>query len=75
MAKPRSFVDSMCVEIAKNSHNCRHNKKHRIAAGHKRLSVSDGMSHQTYCVPCAVIFLERDITTIRNLIASLQGDA
>ena len=75
MARARSFVDTMRVEIAKNSHKCKHSKKHRIAAGEKRLSVSVGMSHERYCVACAVSFLERDVTTIKGVIASLRGDA
>lgn len=72
MAKPKSFLDSMEVDVAMKSHDCQHNKKHRITKGDKRLSVKVGRSHERFCKGCAVETMKRDIAILEQTIAHLE---
>jgi hypothetical protein len=73
MAKPKTFVDSMVVDVAKKSHNCQHNRNHRIEMGDKRLSVKAGRGHDRFCKDCAIETLQRDITSIELTISQLES--
>jgi uncharacterized protein YbbK (DUF523 family) len=73
MGRPKSFLPQLTVELAKSSHNCRFNKKHRIAKGQKRLTAKEGRSLLRYCPNCAVGFLRLDIATIESTIAGLES--
>jgi hypothetical protein len=73
MGRPKSFLPQLTVELAKSSHNCRFNKKHRIEKGQRRLTAKEGRSLLRYCPSCAVGFLRLDIKTIESTIAGLEA--
>jgi len=63
----RSLLVSMSWSIAGRAHDCRYNKKHRLAKGDRRLTIkSDGDEHH-YCVACAKSFFEHDLKKLREL--------
>jgi len=71
MARARSLIVSMEITTAGKSHNCRHNSKHRISMGDRRLTInSDGDKHH-YCLECARGFLAKDIENLRLLLAKV----
>ncbi len=71
MARARSLIVSMEITTAGKSHNCRHNSKHRIAMGDRRLTInSDGDKHH-YCLDCAKGFLVKDIEKLQLLLAEV----
>ena len=72
MAKPKTFLDSMEVDVAKKAHNCRRNSRHRIEMGDKRLSVRVGRSFDRFCRDCAVETIERDIAMLQRTISELE---
>jgi hypothetical protein len=72
MAKPKTFLDSMLVDVAKKSHNCQHNSKHRIEMGDKRLSVKAGRGYDRFCKDCAIETLRHDIARIQQTISTLE---
>lgn len=72
MARPKSFVKNVSVDIAKSSHNCKNSNTHRIKRGDKRVGVKEGRSKKHYCLACAAKFLDADIkrlTTISQEVA------
>jgi hypothetical protein len=73
VGRPKSFLPQLIVEQAKNSHNCRFNKKHRITKGQRRLTAKEGRDVLHYCPACALHFLRLDIVTIQNTIAGLEA--
>jgi hypothetical protein len=73
VGRPKSFLPQLIVENAKNSHNCRFNKKHRITRGETRLTAKEGREKLRYCPECAIHFLRLDIETIENTIAALEA--
>lgn len=72
MPRPKSFLISMRIDEAGNSHNCQYNARHRIKKGDRRLKVSNGRSHDHYCLECAAKFLQRDMATLQSLLEDLE---
>ena len=72
MAKPKTFLDSMEVDVAQKAHNCQHNGRHRIKMGDKRLSVKVGRSFERFCRDCAQETINRDIGLLQETIAELD---
>jgi hypothetical protein len=72
MARVKSLVTRVEVDEAKKAHNCQANAAHRIERGDRRLKVRNGRSWDHYCVSCAVVILERDITELQTLQRSFQ---
>jgi hypothetical protein len=73
VAKLKSFLSNLRVENAVNSHNCRHNKKHRVQAGTPRLRVKEGRSPIHYCPLCALESIRADIQTLQRLERELSA--
>ena len=72
MAKPKSFLISIDMDVAKHSHNCQHNSKHRIYAGDVRIKLKSGRKVEYFCVDCALDTINRDIETLNRLKESLN---
>ena len=72
MPRPKSLLTTMRIDEAKSSHNCQNNSRHRIKKGDKRLKVSNGRSHDHYCVDCAIAFINRDVVTLQSLLQDLE---
>jgi hypothetical protein len=67
MPRVKSIVIRVEVDQALKSHNCQASAAHRINKGDTRLKVRKGRSWDHYCVPCARIIIERDITELQQL--------
>ncbi len=72
MGRPKSFLSTLVVDHAVNSHNCRFNHSHRIRSGEARLTAKDGREKLRYCVPCAVAFMKADIEVLQSKIRELE---
>lgn len=72
MAKPKSFLMSIDMDVAKHSHNCQHNSKHRICAGDVRIKLKTGRKVEYFCIDCALATINRDIETLNRLKESLN---
>lgn len=73
MARARSFLESMTIDQAGSSHDCRHDAKHRISKGEFRLKVQVGRSYQHYCLQCAERFLMKDLKVIDGLLKDINA--
>jgi hypothetical protein len=73
MGRPKSFVSTLLVEQAINSHNCRFNHAHRIKSGEARLTAKEGRAKLRYCASCAVAFMKADIELLQSTIKELES--
>lgn len=73
MGRPRSLIASMSITQAGKSHNCRHNKNHRINMNDSRLTIADDGDSHHYCLGCATLFLSNDIGRLQALLAQVEG--
>ena len=72
MARIKSLVIRVEVDVAKKAHNCQANARHRIERGDKRLNVRNGRSWDRYCLECASTIVVRDIHALQRLSQNLQ---
>jgi len=74
MAKPKTFVKSISVDIAIRSHKCKHNKKHIINKDEKRLTLKEGRSKERFCAICATESLKNDIIKMQSILNELSNE-
>ena len=67
MAKLKSFIKNISVDIAKKKHQCQHNSLHEICKNDKRLKLVVDRSTEFFCVSCAVASLEKDIKKLEQI--------
>jgi transposase len=72
MARRKSFLPRLTIDNALKSHNCQHNKAHRIQQGDKRLKVAVERSFEHFCVTCALESISGDIEVLKRLADELQ---
>ena len=72
MGKSKSFIKNISIDTAQRSHLCRHNKKHTIGTGDKRLKYKEGRAFQHFCVECAKESLRKDIALLNALLIELE---
>ena len=72
MARIKSLVTQVEVDVAKKAHNCQANARHRIERGDKRLNVRNGRSWDRYCLECARNIAQRDIAALEALARALD---
>ena len=75
MARPKSLIVSMQWTNAGRAHDCRHNKKHRLEKGQRRLTIKLDGEEQHYCVACAKVFLAADIQRLQALLDQADAEA
>ena len=75
MARIKSLVIRVEVDVAKKAHNCQANARHRIERGDKRLNVRNGRSWDRYCLECARNIARRDIAALEALARDLDPNA
>jgi hypothetical protein len=63
----KSLLVSMTITEAKQAHNCRFNKKHRIEKGDARLTIKQDRNDHHYCLSCARKFIAKDIERLRSI--------
>ncbi len=72
MPRPKSIIKRVEVDVALKSHNCQHNRGHRIQRGDKRLKVRKDRSWEHYCKECALKIIERDTERLKKLASEFQ---
>jgi hypothetical protein len=72
MGKPKSFVQNISIDTAIKSHQCKHDKKHIISKGDKRLKLGVGRTHQHFCINCAKESIEKDIAKLNHILSELE---
>lgn len=78
MARIKSLIVQVEVDIAGKAHNCQANTKHRILKGDVRLKVRNGRSWDHYCRTCAVNIISTDIkklTSLQNLEPTVPNES
>ena len=64
MARPKTFIKTITIDVAKRAHNCKNSKSHRINSGDKRIGLKEGRSNHYYCVECAIKFINSNINSL-----------
>jgi hypothetical protein len=72
VGKTKSFVKNISIDTAKKSHFCKHNKKHKINKGDKRLKLKESRASQYFCIECAKESLNKDINELNTLLTELE---
>lgn len=68
MSRVKSFIPTtVMIDKAKNAHNCRRDKSHRIQAGDPRLKIPRGRGVAHYCIECGLKIVEKDISRLQDL--------
>ena len=68
MSRIKSFISTKVkIDRAKNAHNCRRDKTHRISAGDPRLKIPRGRGDAHYCIACGLKIVENDIGRLHDL--------
>ena len=72
MGRVKSFVKNISIDTAKRSHSCKHDKKHLIKSGDKRLKFKIDRADQYFCVECAKESIEKDIEKLNKILSELN---
>jgi hypothetical protein len=72
MPRIKSLLIRVEMDEALKAHNCQANSKHRLVRGDRRLKVRNARSWDHYCVPCAIVMIERDIAELQDLQSRLR---
>jgi hypothetical protein len=72
MARSRSLIQPLSVDVAKARHSCQHNATHVILKGDKRLKVRVGRSYEHYCSSCAERFIGFAIIQLNETLTQLD---
>jgi hypothetical protein len=75
MPRIRSLVTHVEIDAALKAHDCQGNAHHRILRGNARLKVGNERGWDHYCVACAKVILQRDITHLQEVAAQLDTGA
>ena len=73
MAKPKSFIKTLSIDTAQKSHSCKHNGKHIISKGNKRLKLKVNRTYEHFCIICAKDFIQNDINKLKTLLQELEN--
>ena len=73
MARPKSILQRVEVDVTQKAHNCQHNENHRLQKGDKRLKVWNDRSPDHYCRACGLDIIQRDVAKLQSLAQQLQG--
>jgi hypothetical protein len=74
MGKLKSFIKNIEVTHARRKHCCKHNKKHIVNAGDKRLTLKVNRSYENFCIECAKISLKADIAKLQSILNQLEDN-
>ncbi len=75
MARHKSFLKNIKVDIVQKAHNCQHNSSHRLEKGMKRLKLSHSgqRSPEHFCKSCAIEGLNQDLKKIEKILDELES--
>jgi hypothetical protein len=75
MARIKTLLTTVAIDLAKKSHNCQANAAHRVQMGDRRLGVKKERSWDYYCIDCGTKILERDAEKIKATLTLIaRGD-
>ena len=69
MSRSSPRIVSMEWTRAGRGHYCRHNKKHLIQRGDRRLTIKSYGDEHHYCESCAKLFLPADIKRLQEVLS------
>jgi hypothetical protein len=72
MAKPKSVLLRMEVDLTIRSHDCQHNSRHRLHPGDKRLKVTKDRTSEHFCVACALEMIDLATANLQAIAAELR---
>ena len=72
VGRAKSFLKNISIDTAKLTHFCKHNRKHKINKGDKRLKLKEGRASQHFCIECAKESLRKDINELSSLLTKLE---
>jgi hypothetical protein len=75
MARPKSLIKTLSIDTAQKSHFCKHDGKHSIKKGDKRLKLKVGRTYEHFCGVCAKSFIQKDISKLDALLHELKNSA
>lgn len=73
MPRPKSILQRVEVDEARQAHNCQHNSAHRLQRGEKRLKLWKQRSTEHFCVDCSLDIIARDIKKLQELEEKLRS--
>jgi hypothetical protein len=73
MARAKSFLPVLLIDEAGASHNCQHNRAHRIVKGARRLKVKEGRNVEHFCISCGIEAVKLDISKLQILAAEMKS--
>lgn len=73
MAKPRSFISNISIDVVQRAHNCQHNSAHRLVKGDIRLKLKDGRAVEYFCGKCALESISKDIQRLESIRRQLEA--
>jgi hypothetical protein len=71
VAKPKSFLKRIEVDVAQRAHDCQHNPSHRLERGDKRLKLTVERTTEHFCVACALKFIALDQEKLQQIVREL----
>jgi len=72
MPRPESILVPMEFTMTSHSHQCGHNRGHRIETGMARLTIREDNKEHHLCLQCAQSFLAQGAEQLRTLLAGAQ---
>jgi hypothetical protein len=72
MGKTKSFLKNISIDTAKSSHSCKHNKKHKINKGDKRLKLKKNRAFQHFFFFFSKESLKKDISELNAFLIELE---
>ena len=73
MAKTKSFVSNISIDVVQRAHNCQHNSAHRLVKGDVRLKLKDGRAVEYFCAKCALESVSKDIQRLESIRKQLEA--
>jgi hypothetical protein len=68
MPRIRTLITRVEIDEARRAHDCQRNSAHRITQGEKRLKVRNGRGWDHYCMKCARMIIDKDISKLQDLL-------
>jgi hypothetical protein len=72
VARARSLIQPLSVDVAIRTHRCEHSARHVINKGEKRLKVRVGRSYEHYCSACAEKFIALALAQLNEVLTQLD---
>lgn len=68
----KSILHRLLVDQAGKAHNCKHNKRHRLERGERRLKFKVQRTYEHFCVQCALRMIDKARARLDELEQQLR---